>query len=55
VVRNLGVPLGADVLERAGVDDGEADQENIGLWVGERAETIIVLLSGCDAREENIW
>jgi len=37
--------LGADVGEGGGGDDGEADEENIGLRVGQRAETIVVLLT----------
>lgn len=35
-----------DVLERRRADEGEADEENVGLGVRERAKTIIVLLSG---------
>lgn len=46
VVGDLGVPLGADILEGGGVDDGEAEEEDVGLGVGERAEAIEVLLSG---------
>ena len=36
-----------DVFERAGADDGEADEEDVGLWVGERPEAVVVLLAGC--------
>lgn len=45
VVLDLGVPLGLDVLERGRRNNGEADQENVRLWVRERAKTIIVLLT----------
>jgi len=45
VVLDLGVPLGLHVLERSGRDDGEANEEDIGLGVGQRAETVIILLA----------
>lgn len=28
-------------------DDGEADEENVGLRVGERTKTIVIFLTGC--------
>ena len=46
VVRHLGVPLGANVLEGRRVDDGEADEEDVRLRVGEGAKAVIVLLAG---------
>jgi len=46
VVLDLGPPLGLDVVERAGRDDGEADQEDISLGVGQGAQAVIVLLTG---------
>ena len=38
--------LGSHVLETGRADEGEADEENVGLGVGERAETIVILLTG---------
>lgn len=46
VVVNLGEPLLADVLEGSRRNDGEADEEDVGLGVREGAETIVVLLTG---------
>lgn len=45
VMLNLGVPLGLDVVERRRADDGEADEEHVGLRVGQRAQTIVILLT----------
>ncbi len=42
VVLDLRVPLGLDVLERGGRDDRIANQEDVGLRVGQRTEAIIV-------------
>jgi len=44
-VRDLGEPLGGDVFEGRGGDDGEANKEDIGLGVGEGAQSVVVLLS----------
>lgn len=30
-----------------GTADGEADDEHVGLWIGERAQAVVLLLSGC--------
>lgn len=46
VVSDLGEPLLANVFEGGGGGDGEADEEDIGLGVGQRAETVIILLTG---------
>lgn len=46
VVVNLGEPLFANVLEGSRRDDGEADEEDVGLRVRERAKTVVILLSG---------
>jgi len=45
VVLNFRGPLGLNVLKRVGRDDGEADEEDIGLGVAQRTETIVVLLT----------
>lgn len=37
--------LGLDVVERGRADDREADQENIGLWIRQGAQSIVILLS----------
>lgn len=34
------------VVERIGRVDGKADQDNVGVGVGERAETVVILLAG---------
>lgn len=46
VVVNLGEPLFPHVLKGGGGGDGEANKEDISLRVGERAQTIIILLTG---------
>jgi hypothetical protein len=55
VVLDLWVPLGLDVLERCWRDDRVADQEHIGLWVRERAEAIVILLSGSIPKTQVDW
>lgn len=40
-----GSNLGLDVVERRGIDDGETYEKNVGLWVGKRAESIVVFLA----------
>merc|ERR1719319_1147152 len=46
VVLDLRAPLGGDVLEGGGRYDGETDEEDVRLWVGERPEPVVVLLAG---------
>lgn len=45
VVMDLWEPFLADVLERGGGGYGEADEEDIGLWVRQGSETVVILLS----------
>lgn len=45
VVRHLWVPFVLDVLVGRGAGDGEADDEDVGLRVGERTEAIVLLLT----------
>jgi hypothetical protein len=40
------VYLGLDVLEGRRRDEGEADEEDVGLRVGQRTKTVVILLSG---------
>jgi hypothetical protein len=42
---NLWEPLLLHVLERGGRGNGEADEEYVGLRVGERAEPVVILLT----------
>lgn len=37
--------LSLDVIKRWRADDGEADEEDIGLGVGERSESVVIFLS----------
>jgi hypothetical protein len=37
--------LGLDVIEGRWADDGEADEEDVRLRVGERAQTVVILLT----------
>lgn len=46
MVVDLGEPLLADVLERGGGGDAEADEEDIGLGVRERSQSIVIFLTG---------
>lgn len=41
---DLWTPFRGDVLERGGGHHGEADEEDVCLWVGEGAEAVVVLL-----------
>ena len=43
---DFGEPLFAHVLEGGGGCDGETDEEDVGLWVGEGPETVVIFLSG---------
>lgn len=45
VVLNLRVPLGLDVVERIGRDNGETNEEDVSLGVRKRAKTIVILLT----------
>lgn len=45
VVVNLGVPLGLDVVKRRRADDGEADEEDVGLGVRQRPQPVVIFLS----------
>jgi hypothetical protein len=47
VVLDLGPPLALDVLEGVGRDDGEGDEEDVRLGIGQGAETVVVLLASC--------
>ena len=55
VVVDLREPLLAHVLEGGWGGDGEADEEDVGLWVGEWAQTIVILLSGGIKEAKSIW
>jgi len=46
-VSHLGRPLLRDVLEAVRAVDGEAHEDDVRVWVGQRTEAVIVLLSGC--------
>ena len=37
--------LGLDVIEGRRANDGETDEENIGLGVGQRSESVVILLA----------
>lgn len=45
VVVDLGEPLFSDVLKTGGRGDGKADEEDIGLRIRKRAETVVVFLT----------
>jgi hypothetical protein len=45
VVRNFRIPLGPQVFEGGGIDDGIGQQENVGLRIREGSKTIIIFLS----------
>lgn len=54
VVVNLGEPFLADVLEGGGGRDGETDEEDVGLGIGQRTEPIIILLSSRVEQAERV-
>lgn len=41
-----GAHLGLDVVERGRANNREADEEHVGLRVGQRAQTVVILLTG---------
>lgn len=43
---DLRMPLVLDVLVGGRARDGEADDEDVSLWVGQRPEPVILLLTG---------
>lgn len=45
VVVHLGEPLLLDVFKRRGRGDGETDEENVGLGVTQRSQSVVILLS----------
>jgi len=45
-VKDLRDPLLLDVVKGIWGVDGEANQDNVGVWVGEWAKTIVILLTG---------
>ena len=45
-VTHLGGPLLGDVLETVGTVDGETHEDDVGVGVGERTQTVVVLLTG---------
>lgn len=55
MVLDFGKPFGFHVVEGWGGYDGEADQENVGLRVGEGAEAVVVFLSGGVPESEADW
>lgn len=38
--------LGADIVKRRRADDGKANEKDVGLGVGQRAKTLVILLTG---------
>ena len=46
MVVDFGEPFLADVLERGGGGDTETNEEDVGLGVGERAEAVVIFLTG---------
>lgn len=46
VMVDFGPPLGSDVIVRVRGDDGESDNEDISLGVGEGTETVVIFLTG---------
>lgn len=44
-----------DVVKRRGADDGEADEEDVGLGVRERPQSVVVLLSGGIPKPQAYW
>lgn len=43
-ISNIVSHLSPYVFERGGVDEREAYEEHVGLWVGERPQSVVVLL-----------
>lgn len=41
-----GTYLGANVVKGRRADDGEADEEDVGLGIGQRAKSLVILLTG---------
>lgn len=47
--------LGLDVVERWRADDGKADEEDIGLRVGKRSESVVIFLSRSIPKSQANW
>lgn len=54
VVVDLGEPLLADVLEGGGGGDAEANEEDVGLWVRQRSQSVVIFLTGGIEETEGI-
>ena len=54
VVVDLREPLLADVLEGSGGGDTEANEEDIGLRVRERSQSVVIFLTGCIEKSEGV-
>lgn len=51
---DLGKPFFADVLKGCWGGDGETDEEDIGLGIGQRSQTVIIFLSGSIEKSESV-
>lgn len=49
---DLGDPLLGDVVKGGGVDQTEAEEEDVGVGIGQRSEFIKLLLDGSKAESE---
>jgi hypothetical protein len=54
VVVDFGEPFLAHVFKGGGRGDGKADQEDVGLGIGQGAQSIIILLAGGIEQPEGI-
>lgn len=52
---DFGKPFLAYVFERGRRSDAKAHEEDVGLGVGQRSETIVILLTGCIEESQRVW
>lgn len=55
VVVYLGEPFLANVLERCRGGDAEANEEDIGLWVGQGSQSVVIFLTGGIEQAQRVW
>ena len=55
MMTNLRKPLSSNILKTCWIDQREADQENISLWVRKWPQSIVILLTSCIPKAEVYW
>merc|ERR1719233_2755072 len=51
----FGTPFRRNIFKTGWRNDRETDKEHVSLWVGQRSQTVIVLLTGCVPKTKGNW